>query len=121
MTKRNITYIEIPTRNGSESAQFYEALFGWKMTPLEGMDYILWDAGEGPSGGFNPVNTDYGPGDISINVNSDDIEADLKQAAALGGSIVHEKTEIPGFGWFGIFKDVAGNRISLYQQLKNQA
>ena len=119
MTKRNITYIEIPTRNSSESARFYEALFGWKTMPMEGMDYVMWDAGEGPTGGFNPVNEEYKPGDISINVNSVDIEADLKQAVALGGSIVHEKTEIPGYGWFGIFMDPAGNRISLYQQSSN--
>ena len=114
MTKRNISYIEIPTRDSAESAKFYEGLFGWKMTPTPGMDYVMWDAGEGPTGGFNPVGEEFKVGDVSIYVNSDDIEADLKQAAALGGSIVHEKTEIPGFGWWGMFRDADGNRIGLY-------
>ena len=114
MLNRNISYIEIPTRDSAESARFYEALFGWKTTPMPGMDYISWDAGEGPSGGFNPVGADFKAGDISIYVNSVDIEADLKQAVALGGSIAFQKTEIPGFGWWGMFKDTSGNRIGLY-------
>ena len=116
MTKRNISYIEIPTRDSAESAKFYEALFGWKTTPVTGMDYITWDAGEGPTGGFNPVSKDFKAGDISIYINSADIEADLKQAAALGATIAFPKTEIPGMGWWGMFKDAAGNRIGLYQQ-----
>ena len=114
MTKRNISYIEIPTRNSSESAKFYESLFGWKTSATEGMDYVMWDAGEGPTGGFNPINAEFKAGDVSIYINSEDIEADLKKAAALGGSIEHQKTEIPGFGWWGMFKDTAGNRIGLY-------
>jgi len=116
MSKRNINYIEIPTRDSAESAHFYEALFGWKTTPMPGMDYVTWNAGEGPTGGFNPVSADFKPGEISIYINSEDIEADLKQAVALGGTIAFEKTEIPGFGWWGMFKDTAGNRIGLYHQ-----
>ncbi len=114
MTKRNVSYIEIPTRDSAESARFYEALFGWKITPMAGMDYATWDAGEGPTGGFNPASAEFKAGDISISINSENIEADLKQVVALGGSMVYEKTEIPGHGWFGMFKDPTGNRISLY-------
>lgn len=114
MTPRNISYIEIPTRDSGESAKFYEALFGWKVTPMEGMDYITWETGEGPTGGFNPVSADFKPGELSIYVNSEDIEADLQAAVAAGGSIAFGRTEIPGFGWWGMFKDVAGNRIGLY-------
>jgi predicted enzyme related to lactoylglutathione lyase len=118
MTKRNISYIEIPTRDVAESSKFYAALFGWKITPMpEGMNYSLWDAGEGPNGGFNPVNDEFKAGDVSISINSDDIEADLAQAVSLGGIILYEKTEIPGHGWYGMFKDPTGNRISLYTAL----
>jgi predicted enzyme related to lactoylglutathione lyase len=118
MTRRNISYIEIPTRDVTESGKFYEALFGWKITPMpDEMNYSLWDPGEGPTGGFNPVNDEFKAGDVSISVNSDDIEADLAKAVSLGGSILYGKTEIPGHGWYGMFKDPTGNRISLYTTL----
>ena len=53
-------------------------------------------------------------GEVLIYVASEDIEADLKKAKSLGGVILKEKDEIPGVGWFGIFKDPTGNSIALY-------
>jgi predicted enzyme related to lactoylglutathione lyase len=50
-------------------------------------------------------------------VNSDDIEADLKKAKSLGGTILREKSEIPGIGWWGVFKDPTGNKIALYTSM----
>lgn len=41
MTKRNVVHIEILAANTTKAAQFYKDLFGWKPTPMEGMDYIL--------------------------------------------------------------------------------
>jgi predicted enzyme related to lactoylglutathione lyase len=38
----------------------------------------------------------------------------FKKAKSLGGTIVREKTEIPGIGWFGIFKDPTGNNLAVY-------
>jgi len=36
----------------------------------------------------------------------------------LGGKILRSKTEIPGIGWFGIFKDPTGNSIALFTSKK---
>jgi predicted enzyme related to lactoylglutathione lyase len=30
------------------------------------------------------------------------------------------KTEIPGFGWFGMFMDPTGNRVGLYTSMNPQ-
>jgi predicted enzyme related to lactoylglutathione lyase len=30
---------------------------------------------------------------------------------------VGEKTEIPGIGWFGVFKDLTGNAITVYTSM----
>jgi hypothetical protein len=54
---------------------------------------------------------------VLIYVNSDDIQADLKQAEALGAKIIQEKMEIPQTGWFGIFQDPTGNKIALYTSM----
>ncbi len=122
MSKRNIVHIEIPTADQAVSARFYHDLFGWKTTRDEKMNYTLWEPSEGPGGGFAPLGVQEGgdqvkPGEILIHVDSEDIEADLKHVVALGGKIVRHKSEIPGIGWWGVFKDPTGNQIaSIYQQ-----
>lgn len=117
MVRRNIVHIEIPTANFEQSGKFYEELFGWKITPVPEMNYALWEPTEGPGGGFSPLGPETKVGEVLIHVQSDDIEADLKRARALGGSILREKTEIPGIGWWGVFKDPTGNAIAVYTPL----
>ena len=79
MTKRNIVHIEIPTADASKAAQFYQALFGWKITRDETMDYIMWEPEDGLGGGFSPLGEQVKPGDVLIFVDSENIEADLRQ------------------------------------------
>ena len=117
MTRGNIVHIEIPAAKTSKAAQFYKDLFGWKSTPMEGMDYILWEPGEGPGGAYNPLSEGVKPGEVLIYIDSDDIEADLIKAVKLGGALVREKTEIPGIGWFGLFKDPTGNTIAIFTSM----
>lgn len=117
MTKRNIVHVEIPTKDSKASAEFYGKLFGWHIEHVEEMDYTMWDPHEGPGGGFTNVDENVKPGDVIIYVNSEDIEADLKKAAGLGGTIVQEKMEIPETGWFGMFNDPTGNTIALYTSM----
>jgi predicted enzyme related to lactoylglutathione lyase len=77
----------------------------------------MWEPLEGPGGGFSPLNELVKPGDVLIYVESDDIESDLKQIKALGGSVLSEKTEIPTVGWFALFKDPTGNTLALYTSM----
>ncbi len=120
MTKRNIVHIEIPSRNFEESGEFYHELFGWKITPMPEMNYSLWEPSEGPGGGFNPLGEDVKVGDVLIYVDSENIEADLKKAKSLGGTILQQKREIPNTGWYGVFKDPTGNTIALYTSMHPQ-
>ena len=117
MSKRNIVHIEIPSRDAGESGEFYQKLFGWKITPYPEMNYTTWEAGAAPGGGFSPLDGVTKPGEILIHLDSPDIEADLKKAVKLGGTVVREKTEIPKTGWFGVFRDPTGNMIALYTSL----
>ncbi len=113
MTKRNIVHVEFSSRDLKESAKFYQDLFGWKIEMVPQMNYATWEAGQPPMGGFNPPDMSR-PGEVIVYVESDDIQADLKKAKSLGGSIIREKTEIPQTGWFGLFKDPNGNQVGLY-------
>ena len=117
MTKRNIVHVEFSSSDLEKSGKFYHGLFGWKITPVPEMNYSLWEAGDGSGGGFNPLGGYTKPGDVLVYVDSDDIEADLKKAKALGGTIVQEKHEIPQQGWFGVFKDPTGNLVALYTDI----
>jgi len=114
MTKRNIVHIEFSTRDAKESAQFYQALFGWKMETDETFNYTQWDPGIPPGGGFNPVGMQANAGDVLAYVASEDIDADLKKATELGGTVLVPRTAIGEMGFFGVFKDPTGNQIGLY-------
>jgi predicted enzyme related to lactoylglutathione lyase len=114
MSKRNVVHIEIPAADSARAAQFYQALFGWKIARDEAMDYTMWEPTVEPGGGFSPLGELVKPSDVMIHVASDDIEADLKKVGELGGTVIRPKTEIPGIGWFGVFKDPTGNTISLF-------
>jgi uncharacterized protein len=117
MSKHNIVHIEIPTANADESGKFYQQLFGWKITPVPEMNYTLFEPETGPGGGFTLVGESTKVGDVLIYVDSDDIEADLKEAEKLGGKVITPKTEIPQTGWFGVFADPTGNMIALYTDM----
>jgi predicted enzyme related to lactoylglutathione lyase len=123
MTKRNIVHIEIPTNDSKTSAEFYEKLFGWGIMRDEQMDYTMFNAEPGPGGGFTKIGGGWGDhvqvGHVLIYINSEDIDTDLKQAVALGGSIVQPKSEIPETGWFGIFTDPTGNTVALYTEMQH--
>lgn len=114
MSKRNVVHIEIPAADVSGAAQFYEKLFGWKMEHAAEFDYTMWSDGAGYGGGFNKVSEENPVGEVLVYIHSDDIDADLKHVEKLGGSVVRPKTDIPGVGWFALFKDPTGNTLALY-------
>jgi len=118
MSKRNIVHVEIPAANVEGAGKFYAGLFGWKIMPMPDMNYTMWEAGDGDEyGGFPEVSKDNPAGQVLVYIASDDIEADLKKVEQLGGAVLHHKAEIPGTGWFGIFKDPTGNVLALYTSL----
>ena len=114
MSKRNVVHVEIPGTNVEAAGKFYESLFGWKISHMPEMNYIMWEAGDGSGGGIPGVSADNPAGQVLVYIDSDDIDTDLKKVEKLGGKVLHQKTEIPGMGWFGIFKDPTGNVLALY-------
>jgi len=114
MSKRNVVHVEIPAANVEAAGKFYEGLFGWKISHMPEMNYTMWEAGDGSGGGIPGVSADKPAGQVLVYIDSDDIDADLKKVEKLGGKTLHQKTEIPGTGWFGVFKDPTGNVLGLY-------
>jgi predicted enzyme related to lactoylglutathione lyase len=117
MSKHPIVHIEFSTKDRVASGKFYTDLFGWKIEQMPEMNYAQFDSGEGVGGGFNPVGADNPAGTVVVYIGTDDIDATLANAQKLGGKILAPKSEIPGFGWFGIFADLTGNKVGLYTAL----
>jgi len=117
MSKRNVVHVEIPATNVEAAGKFYQELFGWKMQHVPEFNYTMWEDGSGSGGGFNEVSDENPVGQVLVYIASDDIEADLKKVEKLGGMVVREKTDIPGKGWYGIFKDPTGNTLALYTSM----
>lgn len=117
MSKRNVVHIEIPAANVETASKFYADLFGWKLQHVPEMNYTMWEAGDGSGGGFAEISADNPAEKVLVYIASDDIETDLKNVKKLGGKVLGEKREIPGFGWMGIFQDPMGNVLALYTSM----
>ncbi len=117
MSKRNVVHIEIPAANVKAAGTFYHELFGWKMEHVPEFNYTMWEDATGSGGGFNEVSEENPIGQVLVYFASDDIEADLEKAEKLGGKVVKTKTEIPGMGWYGLFKDPTGNTLAVYTSM----
>ena len=117
MSKRNVVHVEISANDVPVSSKFYADLFGWKMEHAPEFNYTMWSDGGGYGGGFTQVDENNPAGQVLVYIDSEDIEADLKRVEELGGSVVTPKTEIPGTGWFGVFRDPTGNLLALYTSM----
>jgi predicted enzyme related to lactoylglutathione lyase len=121
MSKRNVVHVEIPAADVKAAGKFYQEVFGWKLQHDEGMNYTMWEAGNGDSyGGFPQVSIENPAGQVLVYIASDDIDADLKKVEKLGGKVIHPKAEIPQTGWFGVFQDPTGNVLGLYTSMNPQ-
>jgi len=117
MSKRNVVHVEIPAASPKASGKFYQDLFGWKIHHAEEFNYTMWEDESGFGGGFTQISDESPAGQVLVYIDSDDIEADLKNVEKLGGKVLNPKTEIPGTGWFGIFQDPDGNVLALYTSM----
>jgi predicted enzyme related to lactoylglutathione lyase len=120
MSKRNVVHVEIPSANPESASKFYAEIFGWKISPVPEMNYVMWEDGSGAGGGFPQIGEDSPAGRVLVYIDSDDIEADLKKVVQLGGKVLRAKTEIPQMGWFAIFQDPDGNVLALYTSMNPQ-
>jgi predicted enzyme related to lactoylglutathione lyase len=117
MAKHPIVHIEISAKDRVAAAQFYSELFGWKVEQIPDMNYATFEAEGGPGGGFNPVTDENPAGTVTVYIDTEDIEGDLARVEKFGGKTVVPKMEIPGIGWFAMFKDPTGNVLALYTDM----
>ena len=115
MNKHPVVHIEISAKDRVAASKFYTDLFGWKVEQMPEVNYATFETGEGPGGGFSPIGENNPAGSVLVYFDTDDIPTSLDKAVKLGGKVVIPQTEIPGMGWYAIFKDPTGNPIGLYK------
>jgi predicted enzyme related to lactoylglutathione lyase len=108
-----VIHLELYARDLEESAKFYGDLFGWTSS-VHDKGYYFWQDTEGNSGGFSTAGAPITNPSATFYIHVEDINSSLDKVAKAGGVIVRERTEIgKGHGYFGLFRDPAGNNIGL--------
>jgi predicted enzyme related to lactoylglutathione lyase len=119
-----VVHFEIPFDDKKRAMKFYADAFGWKLTDMQEMSYVM--AETAPTG-ENQLPTE--PGAINgglfqrpkeaptpvVYVGVASIDASLKKAQAAGGKVVTPKTPIPGMGAFARVTDTEGNVVGLFE------
>ncbi|EKE11103.1 MAG: hypothetical protein ACD_15C00138G0026 [uncultured bacterium] len=121
-----VIHFEIQADDIERAKKFYENVLGWKISQMmkkeDGgmMDY--WgietrESGPGINGGLyeRPSMSEEKKYLYDCTVGVDDLDAAIKAVKDNGGTIIKEKSEIPGVGWFAGAKDTEGNQFGLMQ------
>ena len=127
-----VQHFEIPADDTDRARKFYTESFGWKMQdwPMaDGSNYIGIHTGPLDdknmpmesgfiNGGMFKRGGNFAPTSPVITPVVQDIDATIAKVKAAGGSVVGDKTEIPGMGWYAYVKDTEGNTIGIFQEMK---
>ena len=117
----NFGHIEIPTTNLKKAKKFYGNVFGWTFQDLPEMDYVLFQAGSGPNGGFYRVKKMPKKGQVNVYITVEDINAKLKEIKKAKGKVLVKRTEVGSMGWYAQFATPDGCHLSLWQTVPKQS
>jgi predicted enzyme related to lactoylglutathione lyase len=127
-----IVHFDIPSDNLERTKKFYTELFGWKMEKMpdtgQREDYWMFSTttndergsssgGDGDqqtvSGGMMERQMPQEP--IMIYIGVDSVTEYSNRVERLGGKVIKQKTEVPGYGWFTICTDTENNGFALWE------
>jgi predicted enzyme related to lactoylglutathione lyase len=116
------SWFELQTTDVDAAKKFYAALLDWKTAemPMPGMPYTIVSVGAEQVGGMMAVPPEAKgmPPFWGVYVSVDDVDATVKKAQQLGGSVVVPPTDIPTVGRFAVLKDPQGAMISVITYVK---
>jgi uncharacterized protein len=134
-----IVHFEVPSDNLERTKRFYTELFGWKMEKMQGMgqrEYWTFSTSSSDrGGGSNNSNGGDGSGSsteqwtisggmmerqmpqepIMVYIGVDSVTEYSNKVERLGGKVIKQKTEVPGYGWFAICTDTENNGFALWE------
>ena len=119
-----VVHFEIPFENKQRAMDFYTRCFGWQLTDMPQMNYVMANTvATGPD--YRPTE----PGAINgglferpkeapspvIYVGVASVDEAIKKVQAAGGKVVTPRTPIPDMGAYGRVSDTEGNIIGLFE------
>jgi uncharacterized protein len=119
-----IVHFEIPFDDKKRAMAFYSEVFGWKLTDMAEMSYVMAE-----TVAIDDKQTPKEPGAINgglfqrpkeaphpvIYAGVASVDQALKKVQAAGGKVVTPRTPIPGMGAFARVSDPEGNVIGLFE------
>lgn len=118
MQHGDFTHIELPADDPARARSFYAGLFGWsfqEMPGFEGYHLFTTPAGEAAVGGAIGKRGESAPNQLRTYVWVDSIDEALPRVVPLGGSVVEEKREVPGQGWYAVIRDSEGTELAIWE------
>jgi hypothetical protein len=107
-----VIHFEIGGPDAAALQAYYRELFGWAIDADNPVNYgMVTPVPPGIGGGVGPT-SDSGPL-VTFYVDTDDLQASLDKAEALGGKTVMPPMDVPGGPTIAQFADPAGNVIGL--------
>jgi uncharacterized protein len=119
-----IVHFEIPFDDKKRAMKFYSDVFGWKLTDMAEMSYVMAE-----TVAVDEKQTPKEPGAINgglfqrpkeaphpvIYAGVESVDETLEKVQAAGGKVVTPRTPIPGMGAFARLIDPEGNVIGLFE------
>jgi uncharacterized protein len=129
-----IVHFEIPSDNLERTKKFYTDLFGWKIEKMPGTgqrEYWTFTTTTNDKGGSNNgggeqrtvsggmLERQMPQEPIMIYIGVDSVTEYSNKVESLGGKVIKQKTEVPGYGWFAICTDTENNGFALWEANTN--
>lgn len=110
----SFVHVEFHSTDPQRTKDFYGKVFGWKFQDMPEMEYTTFEAPSGLGGGVMRPLENNPPGALNY-ILCPEIEETAKDIETAGGAILMPKTEIPGVGWWALFRDPTGITMALFQ------
>ena len=120
-----VVHFEVPYDDHERASAFYADAFGWELTPLADLDYVLVTTGPTAPQGGGPREPGFVNGGMLarseaitgpvVTLEVDDIDASLAKVEELGGQTVQAKVPVGEMGFAAYFTDSEGNLMGLWE------
>ena len=113
-----IVHFDINVSEPEKAIEYYSEVFGWEIVKWGGpMDYWLVTTGPDGEPGINGglSKAEEGEPGIALTVEVESVEDFLNKVTENGGSVVQDKSPIPGVGWSATTADPLGNLMGVFE------
>ncbi len=118
MKNHCFVHIEIPAKDLKKTKEFYESIFKWEVVIQTGFDdYAFFKETKDSIGGAFQKSDKIINGEVTLYINTDNIELSLEKIKEAKGEVVQKKTQISeNHGFYALFKDISGNLMGLWSR-----